>query len=105
MKYLIAALACFTFSCKKEKSCEGCVGDAIYKNATIIYSGPVEADGCGWLIKTDDSHNFHPDALSSSFQEDLLPVKITYTLTTDNFICGIAALQIPVIHLTSIQKR
>ncbi|HEV8082460.1 MAG TPA: hypothetical protein VGP55_04620 [Chitinophagaceae bacterium] len=104
MKYFLIALVFFNFSCKKERSCEKCVGDSIIKNATIIYSGPVEGDGCSWLVKLDDAHSYHADVLDTAFQHDQLNVKVSYQLTSEKFICGIAAMEIPVIHVVKIEK-
>ena len=104
MKYFLIVLVFFNFSCKKERSCEKCVGDSIIKNATIIYSGPVEGDGCSWLVKSDDTHSYHPDVLDTTFQHDQLRVRVTYKLTSEKFICGIAAMEIPVIHVIKIEK-
>jgi hypothetical protein len=75
----------------------------MYKNATIVYEGPVASDGCGWLVKIDDTHTYHPDVLDITFQQDQLAVKIAYELTSDKFICGIAGLQITVIHVNDIK--
>lgn len=80
-----------------------CVDKNIYKNPTIIFTGPVATDGCGWLIKIDDTHTYNPDVLNAAFQQDQLMVKISYELTSDKFICGKAGLQIPVIHVNDIK--
>ena len=103
VKYLLIAITFFFSSCTKDKSCEDCLNESDYTNATIIFSGPVETDGCGWLVKIDDTHSYHPDVLDIAFQQDQLPVKIAYKLTPDKFICGIAALQITVIHVDDIK--
>ena len=104
MKYFIIALLFCNLSCKKELSCEECIGDGITKNATIVYSGPVETDGCSWLVKLDDTHSYHPDVLETGFQQNQLSVEITYKLTSEKFICGISATEIPVIHVIKIEK-
>ncbi|MEO6290557.1 MAG: hypothetical protein ABIO76_11580 [Ginsengibacter sp.] len=104
MKYILIAFVFFGLSCKKEKSCEECVGGALVKNATIVYAGPLEADGCGWLVKIDNTLAYHPDVLDTAFQHDQLAVKITFVVTTNNFICGIAAMSIPVIHVVHLEK-
>jgi hypothetical protein len=103
MKYFLILITFFWFSCTKDKSCEDCLDESNYKNATIVFTGTVATDGCGWLVKTDDTHSYHPDVLNIVFQQDQLPVKIAYELTSDKFICGIAGLQIPVIHVVDIK--
>lgn len=104
MKFFILLPIVFILSCSKEKSCEKCTENNNSFNATIVYSGPVETDGCGWLVRIDSTHLYHPDLLDSAFQHDQLEVKITYDLTSGKYICGIAALQLPIIHITSIKR-
>jgi hypothetical protein len=107
MKYFFVLIIFLSFSCTKEKSCESCkpeTSDTTYKNATVIFGGPVETDGCDRVIKIDSTHTYHPDALSSSFKQDQLKVKIAYDLTIDKFICGVTGLQIPVIHVIDIKQ-
>ena len=103
MKYLLLLIIFLGYSCTKERSCENCVDNNSYKNATIVYGGPVATDGCGWLIKIDDTHTYQPDVLNAVFLRDQLPVKIMYELTSDKFICGISGLQIPIIHVIDIK--
>lgn len=103
MKYFLVLIIFFSFSCTKERSCENCVDNSIYRNATIVFEGPVATDGCGLLVKTDDTHSYHPDVLNVAFQQYRLPVKIAYEITSDKFICGISASQIPVIHVNDIK--
>jgi hypothetical protein len=103
MKYFLVLIPFFWFSCTKDRSCENCLDESSCKNATIVYTGPVTTDGCGWLVKIDDTHSYHPDVLNIAFQQDQLQVKIVYKLTSDKFMCGIAVLQIPVIHVDDIK--
>ncbi|MEO8764943.1 MAG: hypothetical protein ABI416_11675 [Ginsengibacter sp.] len=105
MKYLLIAITLFGIGCAKDKSCENCQDNNKdpYKNATVVFGGPVATDGCGWLIKIDATHTYHPDALNVAFQQDQLPVKIDYELTTDQFICGVAGLHITTIHVKDIK--
>ena len=107
MKYFFVLILFFSCSCTKDKSCESCkpeTGDTTYKNATVVFGGPLETDGCGWLIKIDSTHTYHPDALNSLFEQDQLKIKIAYDLTTDKFTCGVAGLQIAVIHVIDIKQ-
>ncbi|MEP6952095.1 MAG: hypothetical protein ABI863_22585 [Ginsengibacter sp.] len=103
MKYFLILIIFFFYSCTKEHSCENCMDNISYKNATIIFGGAVATDGCGWLVKTDDIHTYQPDVLNAAFQQNQLPVKISYELTPDKFTCGIGGLQIPVIHVIDIK--
>jgi hypothetical protein len=104
MKYLLTAVVICCISCVKEKSCENCKVKSDYTDATVVFEGPLETDGCGWLIKTDSLHTYHPDTLNASFLQNNLAVKIKYQLTTDVFHCGIANSLIPVIQLIDITR-
>ena len=103
VKYFLILIIFSLFSCTKDRSCENCLDESSYKDATIVFEGPVATDGCGWLVKVYGTHTYHPDVLNVAFQQDQLHVKIAYELTADKFICGIAGLQIPVIHVKDIR--
>jgi hypothetical protein len=103
-KSLFIALAAFLLSCTKDKSCQVCTTESGFVNATIIDSGPVETDGCGWVVKLGDEKFYHPDALGDEFKQNNLGVKICYESSKDEFRCGIAALSMPVLHIISIEK-
>lgn len=102
MKFFPLFVIFLFLSCSKEKSCEGCLITNSQKNGVIIYGGPIETDGCGWLVKIDSTGLFHPDELDSAFQHDQLPVKISYRVIAGYYICGIGASGIPYIHVISI---
>lgn len=103
MKLGVIALLFLLLSCKKDKSCEPCNTETGFVNAKIIYSGPPEADGCDWLVIIGDQ-NFRADQLPDSFKQNELEVKICYESTTEKYLCGLAPLNIPVIHIISIRK-
>ena len=104
MKLSFLALVFLLFSCKKDKSCEACNTETGFKDATILYTGPLEGDGCDWVVKVGADHLYHPDVLGARFRQNELNVKICYELTTEEFRCGIAASAMPVIHILSIKK-
>ncbi len=103
MKFGIIALLVLFLSCKKDKSCESCNTEAGYVNAKIIYAGPIETDGCDWLIQIGDKY-YRADQLDATFKQNELNVRICYETTTDKFICGIGALGIPIIHVIDVKK-
>ena len=103
-KVQLILMCMLIISCSKEKSCESCIGNPATAKAKIIYSGPLEADGCGWLIQTDSVTYYHADQLDTAFQQNQLAVEIKYDLTTEKYICGLAASKLPVIHILSIKK-
>jgi hypothetical protein len=104
MKYIFLLSACIFFSCKKDKSCESCLPETYNSNAKILWTGPVEADGCSWAVMIDNVF-YHPTNLAQSFQQDQLNVIIKYQLTSDHFICGIAGIGHPVINITTIRPQ
>ena len=103
-KCLVIGLAVLFFSCTKDRSCQDCETESGYVNATIIDSGPIETDGCGWVIKLGDEKFYHPNVLADEFKKNNLRVKICYETSTDEFRCGIAALPMPVLHIIAIKK-
>jgi hypothetical protein len=95
-------LTLITSSCKKLENSSAPVS----ANATIINSGPIAADGCGWLIKLNDNSEYSPVNLIPGFQQDQLKVNVTYTLLSTNTSCGSVANNPGVrqIKLNNIQK-
>jgi hypothetical protein len=71
-------------SCKKP----GAPAATLTTNATIINSGAIAADGCGWLIKLNDDSEYSPVNLSADFQQDNLKVNVSYTLLSTNTACS-----------------
>ena len=104
MKSGVLAFLFLLLSCKKERSCEVCDTETGFVNATIFDGGPVETDGCGWLIKIGDDKYYHPDQLDEVFKQNNLNVRICYLASTEKYICGIGALSIPVIEILEIKK-
>ncbi|MEP6595398.1 MAG: hypothetical protein ABJA71_05600 [Ginsengibacter sp.] len=104
MKYIFLLTTCLFFSCKKDHSCEFCNIPATHSNAKIVWTGPVETDGCSWSVVINNIY-YHPNALSLDFQHDQLDVMVSYELTNDHFICGIASIGLPIIHITSIKLQ
>lgn len=75
---------------------DGCSKSEAYKvepvpdnfiNATIVYSGALDVDGCGYLIKIDTS-KYSPLNLSSEFQINNLEVRVDYKIEGNGLICG-----------------
>lgn len=105
MKLSFLAFLFLLVSCKKERSCEGCDTETGFKEATIVFTGPIEADGCDWMVKIGDDQYVHPDMLDAKFKQNGLAVKICCEITTAQFRCGIAAQALPVIHILRIEKQ
>ncbi|HEX7458928.1 MAG TPA: hypothetical protein VF301_10870 [Ginsengibacter sp.] len=104
MKYLLIIIIFLGLSCSKDKLCQGCQPQPGIVNAVIRDSGPISGDGCSWLVVINDTLSYHPDVLDTQFQQNELHVKIHYNVTGDVFICGIASMHIPVIHIIDISR-
>ena len=74
--------------------------------ATIIYTGDIAVDGCGYLVQTDSVTFYHANNLSTEFQKDKLNVTVNYDLSDAMFQCGMNPnTRIPVIHIKNINSR
>ncbi|MGB3077194.1 MAG: hypothetical protein WBB36_17850 [Chitinophagales bacterium] len=97
-KYLLffVCLEILFFSCKKE---EGLV------NAKIIFAGVIAADGCGWLLETDNGH-YSPENLDSLYMMNGKEVLTSFVLTGDTFTCGLFAnLHYPFVTITEMKTH
>lgn len=86
----IVALLAFTtvlLSCKKEESAQKA-------NATIVYTGALEVDGCGWLVRIDSTATkpnytyYSPTNLDKKYQVNNLRVSINYKQLSTKLNCG-----------------
>jgi hypothetical protein len=73
------------------------------KIATMVNTGSVGADGCGWMIKVDTNY-YSPKSLTNEFKKDSMQVKVAYKVLNTKYQCGIAAnLKYTEIDVKSIQ--
>jgi len=79
--FMIALVS--SFSCNKDEQ------KSIDKSNTglILFFGDPAVDGCGWVIKIDNSI-YSPLELETEFKIDSLNVKIDYELLNSSFKCG-----------------
>lgn len=98
---VLILLICMSVSCKKaDQSTEKNI------SATIIYTGNISADGCGWLIQINASGtSYHADNLPETYQKDKLPVTISYHLLDTKYSCGLLSNNLSVIKIDVIQKN
>ena len=84
LKLIICMLILFNLSvlsCKKNNTKQ-----MITANATIINTGPVAVDGCGWIVKINGSDStYSPTNLATQYQVDSLQVRITYQRLSERF--------------------
>lgn len=89
-------------SCQKEDQVS-------YKelNAVILNSKETAVDGCGWLIKMDDTENvYSPVNMPNLFKTDSLEVTISYNLLTTKSSCGIIPGDgVTQMHIVAIRKK
>ena len=105
MKYIFLIATCILFSCKKDLSCESCIpGTTNTSNAKVVFTGPVEGDGCSWAVVINNTY-YHAVTLSQNFQQDQLNVIVEYQLTNDHFNCGLSGIGYPIINLTKIKLQ
>ena len=72
MRKFLLGVATFTVlavSCKKDKD---------YSKATVLDTGDITADGCGWVLRMEDGKFEKPDYLPSAFQHDNFKVKVKF---------------------------
>jgi hypothetical protein len=100
MLLLLPALV-FIMACSKEQ-CDDKQMDKLTATATVINTGSIALDGCGWLIKIGTT-NYAPDNLSENFKLDNNQVKIVYTISDVDYICGWGR-HLKYIHLYDIKK-
>lgn len=105
-KRLSALLLLFIvlFSCKKDDN--NTTGKKV--SATVIYTGELSLDGCGWLVKIDSTNvTYSPVTLSDTYKKNNLPVVISYNLLTSKYHCGMLAggSGITQIKITAIKNR
>lgn len=85
MRRILTGLAAFTLllaACEKDKD---------LTNATIIDTGDVSSEGCGYLLRMDDGREEKPVYLDSDFQHDGLRVKVKFHLSGIGDTCGFRA--------------
>ncbi len=82
---IILLLFVVLYSCKKDNN-------AVKElSATIIYTGELSLDGCGWLIKIDSTNAYSPVNLPDTYKKNNLPVVINYNLLASKYHCGMLA--------------
>lgn len=73
----ILALSLIALSCNKEKPAKGIVHDF----------GPLELDGCGWIIEVNDEI-LKPEELAVAYQQEGLEITFDYKLEGYKANCG-----------------
>lgn len=82
----------------------GCEKPVDAEKATVMYWGPAQSDGCGYMIELSDGSVVHPVNLPIRFQRDELEIAIEYTVEEAVYSCGWLTVMYDAITLESIQK-
>ena len=78
---LILALFTTTLSACKKSEQSG--------TATVIYSGSLDSDGCGWLVRLNSNNTVYAaPGLSQAYQRQNLTITITYNVESTKYQCG-----------------
>ena len=105
----ILLLSVVLFSCKKDNKStdkeENIIGKQV--SATVIYTGELSLDGCGWLIRIDSIKAYSPVNLPNKYKKNNLPIIISYNLLTSRYHCGMLAggNGITQMNITAIKNR
>jgi len=81
--YLVASMLLLISSCKKK--------DDGFVQATVVDSGNITAEGCGYLLEFSDGHQEKPYQLLSSYQHNGMTVKVKYHASDILDTCGTSA--------------
>lgn len=88
-------------ACSKEK-CDN--NDHLKATAaTVIDGGSPALDGCGWLIRVDNT-DYSPDNLPENFKINNIKVDIVYSVSERKFACGFNGNGPNFIHLYEIKR-
>lgn len=77
----LVALTLFVAACKKDKD---------FISATVIDTGDVTYQGCGYLLRLENGRDEKPVYLDSRYQHDGLKVKVKYKRSGIYDTCGAA---------------
>lgn len=82
----------------------GCISERLLLSgpATIIHSGRIESNGCGWLVEMGGELYFPREPLPSEFQENGRSVTIEYEKTEFLRACGFSSMEYPEIAVFQI---
>lgn len=80
-----------------------------WANATVINTGSVALDGCGFVLEFDDAASTYayrfPRGIDSVWLIDSLPIRVEFVATTHLYTCGLAPITMPVVDILSCEYR
>lgn len=96
-KYTLALVAAlfFSVSCNKDK-------DMV--EATIVDTGDITNEGCGYLMQLKDQALLQPQYLPSAYQHDGMRIKVKYTHTGIQDTCDFGTVIYDLVSIQDIKK-
>jgi hypothetical protein len=82
-----------------------CSNDKDLVNATIVDTGDITNEGCGYLLQLDDKELVQPNNLPSSFHHDGLKVKVKFTHTGVRDTCDYGTVIYDLATIQEIKKN
>ncbi|MFH0762000.1 MAG: hypothetical protein V2A67_10910 [Bacteroidota bacterium] len=71
-----------------------------WTDATVVFMGAPEVDGCGWLILIDEEY-YYPVNLDDEYRIDSLAIQIKYYYDPIEYRCGRGGTRYPSIRITA----
>ncbi|HRP90185.1 MAG TPA: hypothetical protein PKX92_09100 [Edaphocola sp.] len=96
-KYLLLGIACSFLAVS-------CDPDRRLVNATVIDTGNITGDGCGYLFVLPDSAYLKPTYLDAAYQHNGLKVKIQYTFSGELDTCEFGSKVYEMVTVKKIKK-
>jgi hypothetical protein len=92
----------FLFVCLLSISCSDLKFEEF--NGTMRDLGPIEVDGCGWVLEKDNGEQFKVHGMHESLKNEGMKITFTYSNSDQVFLCGLQGDTIPFIYMGEYQK-
>ena len=79
--------------------------EIISTSETIVYTGMLAADGCEYVLRTNDGQSLKPLNLSADFEQDGLSVAVQYNLSNEPYSCGLSSNAMQTINVVKIDRQ
>ncbi|HET8573369.1 MAG TPA: hypothetical protein VFL76_05810 [Edaphocola sp.] len=94
--FFTVIVACCLCSCSKEKN---------MVEATVVDTGDITYDGCGYLLRLNDSALLKPTYMPGAYQHDGMQVKIDYHHTGIKDTCQYGSVIYDMVKLDDIERK
>ena len=79
-------------------------GRTKWTDATVVFMGAPEVDGCGWLMLIEEEY-YYPVNLADEYKIDSLVVQIKYYYDPIEYRCGRGGVRYPSIRITAVKAN